>query len=53
MKLYLIFENFIFDSRKIYLDTNATTPLADEVYDKICEVLKNHWANPSSCHAKG
>ncbi|KAL1140398.1 hypothetical protein AAG570_000330 [Ranatra chinensis] len=34
--------------QRIYLDFNATTPLAPSVYEKICQSLKNVWCNPSS-----
>ena len=37
----------------IYLDNNATTPLAPEVAEAICEVLTRHFGNPSSAHAAG
>lgn len=37
----------------IYLDCNATTPLAKEVLEEISSVLKRAWANPSSCHENG
>ncbi|XP_046437931.1 selenocysteine lyase-like isoform X1 [Daphnia pulex] len=35
-------------SSKIYLDYNATTPLATEVVDCVTEALTDAWANPSS-----
>ncbi len=37
----------------IYLDYNATTPLATEVIDSISECLVRFWANPSSNHSEG
>ena len=32
----------------IYLDFNATTPVAPEVVANVTETLQNEWANPSS-----
>ncbi|RJQ49077.1 MAG: cysteine desulfurase [Nitrospiraceae bacterium] len=37
----------------IYLDNNATTPLAPEVCNAIAECLKINFGNPSSGHAYG
>lgn len=37
----------------IYLDYNATTPLASPVQDAMLNVRQNAWANPSSAHAMG
>ncbi len=37
----------------IYLDYNATTPLAPEVIDAINPFLVEHFGNPSSSHAYG
>ena len=37
----------------LYMDYNATTPLAAEVAADISESLLLHWANPSSTHAPG
>ncbi len=37
----------------IYLDYNATTPVAPEVRDAVCASLDAHWGNPSSDHAIG
>lgn len=37
----------------IYLDHNATTPLAPEVLDVITSALRNQMGNPSSVHALG
>lgn len=37
----------------VYLDYNATTPLAPEVIADITESLSEHWANPSSTHGPG
>lgn len=38
---------------KIYLDYNATTPMAPEVLEATCEALRDLWANPSSAHEAG
>ena len=37
----------------IYLDYNATTPLAPSVIESITKSLKENWANPSSGYASG
>ena len=37
----------------IYLDYNATTPLAPEVFDAMRPYLERHFGNPSSIHAAG
>ncbi len=37
----------------IYLDSNATTPLAPEVLDAMRPYLERHHGNPSSIHAAG
>jgi cysteine desulfurase len=37
----------------IYLDNNATTPLAPEVIAAIESAMRNDWANPSSVHRAG
>ena len=50
---FLTLTEILINSRKIYLDTNATTPLDPEVLQEITKVLKDHWANPSSCHPRG
>jgi cysteine desulfurase len=39
--------------RPIYLDYNATTPIAPEVLDAMLPFLKEHFGNPSSSHAYG
>jgi cysteine desulfurase len=38
---------------KIYLDHNATTPVAPEVLDIVTSVLQNQIGNPSSVHSAG
>ncbi|RUS81576.1 hypothetical protein EGW08_010677 [Elysia chlorotica] len=37
----------------VYLDYNATTPLAPEVIDAITDSLKEAWGNPSSSYTAG
>src|SRR3954465_7658922 len=37
----------------IYLDYNATTPLAPEVLDEMLPFLERHFGNASSIHAAG
>lgn len=37
----------------IYLDYNATTPLAGEVIEDCADSLAEDWANPSSSHPAG
>ena len=39
--------------QKVYLDYNATTPLAPEVLESIYVALRDFWANPSSGHKEG
>ncbi len=38
---------------RIYLDHNATTPLADEVAAAVTAAMRDCWGNPSSVHAEG
>lgn len=38
---------------QIYLDYNATTPIAEEVSDAIIPFLREHYGNPSSAHLLG
>jgi cysteine desulfurase len=38
---------------RVYLDNAATTPMAPEVIEKMSEVMKNHFGNPSSIHGYG
>lgn len=37
----------------IYFDNAATTPIAPSVADVMCDILRNHYGNPSSVHAPG
>lgn len=39
--------------QQIYLDYNATTPIADEVQQAMLPFLFEHYGNPSSSHALG
>ncbi len=39
--------------QKIYLDYNASTPIAPEVAEAMKPYLSNHFGNPSSCHWAG
>jgi len=41
------------DSSPVYLDYNATTPLAPEVVHAITSSLVTHWGNPSSGYSSG
>jgi cysteine desulfurase len=40
-------------STPVYLDHNATTPIAPEVLDAMRPYLERHFGNPSSAHAYG
>ncbi|MBI4825438.1 MAG: cysteine desulfurase [Nitrospirae bacterium] len=40
-------------TRRIYLDHNATTPLAPEVRDAMIDVMKNYPGNPSNTYMEG
>lgn len=37
----------------VYLDWNATTPMAPEALAEMVDTLRHAWANPSSVHAPG
>ncbi|GBC81010.1 Cysteine desulfurase IscS [bacterium HR10] len=39
--------------REVYLDNNATTPVAPEVVDAMAPYWREHFGNPSSLHRKG
>jgi cysteine desulfurase len=41
------------DKKPIYLDYNATTPIAKEVADEMAPYLYEHFGNPSSSHPYG
>ena len=40
-------------SRRVFLDNAATTPMAPEIIDMMSEMMKTHFANPSSVHSFG
>jgi len=40
-------------SRTVYLDHNATTPIAPEVIDAMQPFFSDHWGNPSSLYGMG
>jgi len=40
-------------SKRIFLDNAATTPMAPEIIDMISDMMKTHFANPSSAHSFG
>ena len=40
-------------SKRVFLDNAATTPMAPEIIDLISEMMKTHFANPSSIHSYG
>ena len=37
----------------IYFDNGSTTKISEPVYEKLCDFLKNNFANPSSLHSIG
>ena len=39
--------------KSVYLDYNATTPLADVVIEEIKDALIQAWGNPSSSYREG
>ncbi|GBC77610.1 Cysteine desulfurase IscS [bacterium HR08] len=39
--------------REVYLDNNATTPVAPEVVEAMAPYWREHFGNPSSLHRKG
>lgn len=40
-------------AHRVYLDYNATTPLAPEVIESVSQSLREHWGNPSSSYDTG
>lgn len=40
-------------NKKVFLDNAATTPMAPEIIDMMCVMMKTHFANPSSVHSYG
>ena len=39
--------------KRVYLDNAATTPMAPEIIEMMSEMMKTHFANPSSVHSFG
>ncbi|OUV75874.1 MAG: cysteine desulfurase [Flavobacteriales bacterium TMED123] len=40
-------------SKRVFLDNAATTPMAPEIIEMMSEMMKTHYANPSSTHSYG
>ena len=40
-------------SKRVFLDNAATTPMAPEIIEMMSEMMKTHFANPSSTHSFG
>ena len=40
-------------NKRVFLDNAATTPMAPEIIDLMSEMMKTHFANPSSVHSFG
>jgi len=40
-------------SKRVFLDNAATTPMAPEIIDMMSDMMKSHFANPSSVHSFG
>lgn len=45
--------SFIHIKNKVYMDYNATTPMAPEVMYAVSTCMKETWGNPSSSHEEG
>lgn len=41
------------NSRQVYMDHGATTPMREEVLEAMLPFLKEHYGNPSSIHSQG
>ena len=39
--------------KRVFLDNAATTPMAPEIIEMMCEMMKTNFANPSSVHSFG
>ena len=39
--------------KRVFLDNAATTPIAPEIIELISDMMKTHFANPSSIHSYG
>lgn len=48
-----VFIKFNFTVMAVYLDYNATTPVAPDVVKKITDSLNEEWGNPSSGYEPG
>ena len=40
-------------NKRVFLDNASTTPIAPEIIDMMSEMMKSHFANPSSVHSYG
>ena len=40
-------------SKRVFLDNASTTPMAPEIIEMMCEMMKTNFANPSSVHSFG
>ena len=40
-------------NKRVFLDNAATTPMAPEIIELISNMMKTHFANPSSIHSYG
>ena len=40
-------------SKRVFLDNAATTSMAPEIIEMMSEMMKTHFANPSSAHSYG
>lgn len=45
--------NFALDKNRIYMDSNATTPICQEAINAMIDAMKNFPGNPSSQHTDG
>ena len=43
----------LFNEKKSILDNAVTTPIAPEIIELISDMMKTHFANPSSIHSYG
>ena len=39
--------------KRIFLDNASTTPVAPEIIDMMSDMMRTHYANPSSVHSFG
>ena len=39
--------------KRVFLDNASTTPMAPEIIDMMSDMMKSHFANPSSVHSFG